>query len=377
MLVKLKVEDADKPRLQATFSDYKEAWQCVSEWAFSNKTRNRSKVHSGTYKEVRLKYPNLNSGLVQQARNDAIAKLSSAKSNGHKLRVAPKLKKVSLRFDNRTSSLKGNILSMAVNGKGRIKTTLIGFPRLDEHRSYKTLAPLVFMRDGQYWVALTFDVPEQPGKSGPILGIDMGLRILAATSDGQLIRGTKMNRLRRTTRFLKSALQRKGTKSANRHLRRIRRKEQRQSRDVTHCAVNQILKSEAAIFAVEDLDLRARKYRKSSNRRRFSVPLSEFVGILEYKAALSGRRVVKVKPYFTSQDDCRGIASGIRTGGKYLGSDGKVLHADINAACNIALRAKSAFELNNPASVFYISGQGAVNHPNAGGSGLQASIPLG
>ncbi len=365
ILVRLAVKNEDKPRLQATFSDYKIAWQYVSNYVFQSKCRNRLKVHYETYKIVRELTPNLSSALVQEARNDAIAKAKSVKSNGHKRSVAPKLKRVSIRFDKRTASLKGNVLSFCANDGKRIQAELVDFPHLQKHRIYKTLAPLIFYRNGQYWTALTFDIPEVAGKDGTILGVDMGLRILAATSEGKLIRGNKMNRLRRKTRHLKSELQRKGTKSAKRHLRRIGLLEKRQSRDVIHCSVNEVLKSEASIIALEELDLRAKKYRKSSNRRRFSVPLSEFVRILEYKAKLQGKQVVQVKPHFTSQDDCRGLTRGQRIGGKYIGVDGKNLHSDINAACNIALRAKETLKLNNLCSLFYeqVTEQAAVNQP--------------
>lgn len=365
ILVKLAVGNGDKSRLDATFVDYKVAWQTVSDWIFVNKTKNRAKVHSATYQLVRTLLPKLNSGLVQQARNDAIAKFKSVKSNKHNIKVAPQLKNVSVRFDNRNSSLKGNILSLAVNGGKRIKAELIDFLRLQQHRTYKTLAPLVFFRDNNYWVALTFDVPETQAQTGSIIGIDMGLRILAATSEGKLLRGEKMNRLRRKSRYIKGELQRKGTKSAKRHLKRLSRKEQRQSRDVIHCAVNEVLRSDSAIVAVEDLDLRARKHRKSSNRRCFSVPIAEFVRILEYKSKLIGKQVVKVSSAYTSQDDCRGLKPGQRIGGKYIGVDSKTLHSDINAACNIANRAKTTLKLNNPVSVCYanINGQAAVNQP--------------
>lgn len=374
ILVKLAVESKDKLRLQATFSDYKVAWQFVSNHVFKSKCRNRLIIHNETYKGVRKLVPNLSSALVQEARNDAIAKSKSVKSNGHKVYAAPKLKNISVRFDKRTASLKGNILSFTANssagtsesGGKRIKAELVAFPRFDEHRTFKTLAPLIFYRDGQYWAAITFDIPESPVKDGSILGVDMGLRILAATSNGMLIRGNKMNRLRRRVRHLKRALQSKGTKSARRHSKRLSRKEQRQSRDVTHCAVNQLLKTESSILAVEELDLRAKKYRKSSNRRRFSVPISEFVRILEYKAKLHGKQVVKVNPAYTSQDDCRGLEKGERIGGKYIGVDGKILHADINAACNIAIRAKETLKLNNLCSPLYerVMEQGTVNCPN-------------
>lgn len=382
ILAKLNVKEEDKLRLANTFADYKKAWQYVSEYVFQSKVKNRGKVHAATYPKLRESLPELNSGLIQQARNDAIAKFSGISGNRHKITRAPRLNNVSLRYDNRTASLQGNTLSFAVNGGKRIKASLVDFPKLQQHRTYKTLAPLIFAKDGQYWVALTFDVPENPGRAGEIMGVDLGLRILAATSRGKLIRGNKMNQLRRKVRHVKQSLQRKGTKSARRHIRRLGRKEQRQSRDVTHCAVNEILKSEnVAVIAVEDLDLRAKKYRKNSNRRRFSVPLGGFLNILAYKAKLNGIQLVKVNPTYTSQDDCRGLEKGIRTGGKYLGKDGKILHSDINAACNIALKAKQLFNLDNPASVYYSSRQAAVNQPIAcksspKGRVLQASTAL-
>ncbi len=362
VLVKLKVEDGDKHRLQATFSDYKTAWQMVSDYVFTNNCRNRSKVHHATYQIIRKAVPNLSSALVQEARNDAIAKAKSVKTNKHKIEQPPKLKRISIRFDKRTANIKGNIISFAANEGKRIKATIIDFPFFNKHRSYKCFAPVIFNRNGQYWAALTFDIPEALTQEGRAIGVDMGLRVLAATSDGKLIKGKKLNRLRRRTRFLKRVLQRKGTKSARRHLRRISGLEKRQSRDVIHCAVNEILNTDAVIIAVEDLDLRSKKYRKSSNRRRFSVPISEFIRILEYKGKLRGKRVIKVDPAYTSQDDCRGLNRGTRQGGRYVGIDGFVMQSDINAASNIALKVKN-LEINNPVSVFYSNRQGEVSRP--------------
>lgn len=374
VLAKLGVQECDKLRLQATFSDYKVAWQTVSDYVFKHKCRNRSKVHHATYKQVREALPNLSSALVQQARNDAIAKAKSANSNKHKLETAPKLKRISICFDKRTASIIGNTISFTANQGKRIKAEFQSFPFLEKHRCFKLLAPVIFCRDGQYWAALTFEIPEMPVKAGFVIGVDMGLRILAATSESRLIRGTKLNRLRRKTRFLKKALQRKGTKSAKRHLRRISLLEKRQSRDVIHCSVNEVLKTDASIIAIEDLDLRAKKYRKASNRRRFSVPISEFTRILEYKAKLRGKQVVRVKPAYTSQDDCRGLKPGKRIGGKYVGVDGTILHSDLNAACNIALKV-SSLGINNPVSICF-NRQATVNSPIVGFGNLQASMAL-
>lgn len=361
ILAKLKVEESE--RILKTFSAYKEAWQYISNHVFKTSCRDRKKIHEATYAEVRNLVPELNSALCQQARDAVLGAYRSAKSNGHILKVPAKLKNVSIRFDKRTASIKGNILSFCALGGRRIKAEIQDFPFLSKCRTYKCLAPLIFYKKGQFWVALTFDIPEKTAREGNIVGVDMGIRVFFATSEGKLYKAKNLNRLRRKTKFLKRELQRKGTQSARRKRKRIGDKEKRQSRNATHIAVNELLKTDASIFAVEELDLRAKKYRKSSNRRRFSVPLSEFIRILTYKGKLVGKSVVQVNPSFTSQDDCRGLERGERLGGKYIGVDGFIMHADINAACNIALRAK-AFGLNNPASVVYFGGQAHVNEPN-------------
>ena len=92
---------------------------------------------------------------------------------------------------------------------------------------------------------------------------------------------------------------------------------------------------------------------------------------------------MKIVEDFTSQDDCRGLERGERIGGKYIGRDGTILHPDLNVACNIAIRAKETFKLDNLASVCYrrdtmnnINKQAAVNPPIVGGSHLQASTAL-
>jgi len=41
VLVKLKIQDSDKKRLIQTFTDYKTAWQTVSEYVFKNNCPSR------------------------------------------------------------------------------------------------------------------------------------------------------------------------------------------------------------------------------------------------------------------------------------------------------------------------------------------------
>lgn len=378
ILSKLILDEVSQAKLECTFRDYQTAWNSVSQYVFESKIRNRNKVHHATYYKLRKELNDFPSGLLQEARNDAIAKFKTIQSNKHKIDKAPKLKNVSIRYDKRSLRFKDNQFSISVSGnKGkRIKGTFQTFKFLEKHLHYKMLAPIIFKRDGEFLIGFTFEVPESPSSGEGTIGVDMGLRRLAVTSDKKVISSKELNRLRRKTRFLRAALQRKGTKSAKRHLKKIRRLEKRQSRDVMHRAANEILRTNANAIAIEDLDLRMRKFRKSSNRRRGSIPLSEFRRILEYKAPLVGKRIIAVSPVNTSLDDHRGLPRGKRVGCRYIGSDSFQMDADWNAACNIRDRAlgvrKDSALSNNPTSQL-LGGQAAVNRPIVG-DGIHGSL---
>ncbi len=368
IITRLILESKEKQRLELTFSDYQTSWNFVSSYIFENNIKNRLKIHHATYSKVRGIVPDLPSGLVQEARNDCIAKYKSIKSNNHKITGAPKLHNIAIRYDKRSLSFKNNQFSIAVSGGKRIKGTFQTYKFLDKHMHYPMFAPLIFKKDGEFWIGFTFNVPESPSTGEGIVGVDLGQRRIAFTSENVKIPATELNKLRRRTRFLRSALQRKGTKSAKRKLKRIRRREYRQSRDVVHRAVNQVLQTSANIIAIEDLHFKPKKYRKGANRRRNAVPFAEFRRILEYKAPLVGKRVVAVNPFRTSLEDHRGLPDGKRQGCRYLASDGKQFDADFNAACNI----RNKVLRNIPASEVP-SGQVVVNQLIVDGSHSQAA----
>lgn len=84
--------------------------------------------------------------------------------------------------------------------------------------------------------------------------------------------------------------------------------------------------------------------------------------ILTYKALLSNKQVITVSPSYTSQIDHRtGEKDGQRIGGRYIGKDKQLLHADCNAACNIGLRSKLPCSISN-----YFAWQATVKTPIVG-----------
>lgn len=98
-------------------------------------------------------------------------------------------------------------------------------------------------RDGKWFLIATCDVPEvEPtGESTDFLGVDLGIVNIATTSDGEIMAGRRLNRLRSREQGLRKKLLEKKTKSAKRRLFRRRRKEARRSRDVNHKIAKRIV----------------------------------------------------------------------------------------------------------------------------------------
>ncbi len=66
------------------------------------------------------------------------------------------------------------------------------------------------------------------------LGVDLGIVNIATTSDGEIMDGRELTRIRARERTLRTKLQKKNTPSAKRRLKRRRRKEARRAKDVNH-----------------------------------------------------------------------------------------------------------------------------------------------
>jgi IS605 OrfB family transposase len=180
------------------------------------------------------------------------------------------------------------------------------------------------------------------------IGVDLGMKRFFVTSEGKTFCDKDYLAKRRKVRHLKKVLRSKGTHSAKRHLKKIRRKERNLSKDMQHRAANMLLNStDASIIVLEDLKKLKSNTSKTSegyNRKRHNsamsqVPFAEFKDILAHKAALVGRQVITVSPTWTSQTDSRSNKrDGKRQGCRYYCADGIVLDADWNAAVNIAIR---------------------------------------
>lgn len=105
---------------------------------------------------------------------------------------------------------------------GRLKNVLFtGSPeQLVTLALYRKGESDLLYRDGMWFLSATCEVPEAELNNTPVdfLGIDLGIVNLATTSDGEIMAGRELNRIRLRERGLRAKLQKKNTPSAKRRL---------------------------------------------------------------------------------------------------------------------------------------------------------------
>lgn len=182
-----------------------------------------------------------------------------------------------------------------------------------------------------------------------VFGVDLGIVNIASDSDGIVYTSHLIETKRKKMHELRSSLQKRGSLSAKRHLRKVAGRLRRFQKDTNHIISKRLVekaqRTKRAI-GLEDLTgIRSRTRAKNANQRARESnwsfhQLREFV---TYKARLAGIPVIPVNPRHTSQQcSCCGF---VDKGNRLSQSKFKCLscghteHADLNAAKNIAFRA--------------------------------------
>jgi putative transposase len=204
--------------------------------------------------------------------------------------------------------------------------------------------------DGRYYASFVVEVAAAPLPAvSNDVGLDLGLSVLAATSDGELIANPRhLRRRERKLACAQRALSRKQKGSANRARARVRlavqyRKVREARADHLHKTALRLVRDNQAVYA-EDLavsGLARTRLAKSVHDAGWAA----FVRLLEEKAERYGRTVVKVGRWFPSSQICS--VCGVKDGPKPLSvrawtcaSCGTPHDRDVNAAQNILIEGR-------------------------------------
>ncbi|MFA5043110.1 MAG: transposase [Kiritimatiellia bacterium] len=359
----------EKERILKTLEMQRFAFNEASKAHFGAAKNSIVDLHAKFYRKFRAENPNSLADITIQAEQECLSAYRSIKSNKHEIDKPIEKKKLSCRLNKNlyTPNWFERKIKLTASGGRRIWVEFAVYPKLQKMiDNYDIADPLIFERNGDIWLSLSFRVEEKPVRGDKIIGVDLGMRIIAATSEGKLIQDKKFNHDKRKLRHLKRELRSKGTKSAKRHLKKLRRKERNKNKNQSHLVANEILKTDADVIVLEDLTNIKQKKNKYENKNAISqVPFYQLRTILEYKAAYMGKRVQVIDPKFTSQIDFRtGKKSGERKGRRYYGKDGVVLDAELNAANNIALKLRNKHPNSIIATCNALDGQALVTKPN-------------
>jgi len=369
----------DKQNLLELFQVHKDIWNYLSDYVFKKKLELSSKIlQQRTYHKCRKAFVKAPSQLVIRATHDVVSTFKSLRSNGflNNLKTSPIKKNLSIRLDKRLYTLKKDSIKLTTCNK-RIICQFKQYEKVKELiEKCNVCDPLIFVKNNEVFLALTFDIPEPIFNPNQCVGIDLGLNRIAVTSEGKMISSSEFIKNKRKIRYLKRCLQQKKknnpkkSDSARKHLKKLKRKERNYSKNYIHHLTNELLKTNCNTLVLEDLSsLKDKNHGKHQNNKLSQVPFFTLLTILRYKAQALGKRVETVNPAYTSKDDFRGIEKGKRAGCRYYASDGKVLDADLNAAINIAARWGNKNKL--PVSFVFPSdgkykpnGQGVCQPPN-------------
>lgn len=351
--VKLQFDsEVDRQAIVDLLSRYRLMCNKTSEIIFPKQDNlNLKHIHDVCYHKIKKQFPYMPVQTIIKSYKDVAASYKTIQSNKHKIEKPISKHNLSLRLDKRLYSKfsKESIHLSCLTKNKRIRARFQLYKQVKElFDKYETTDPLLFIRNDEIFLSITFKIPEINPKDDSILGIDLGLRRLVTTSDGNMISSKELlktkRRIRRNKRKLQETKDTKKSKSAKRKLKKLKRKERNFNKNYIHHLANKVLETDKSIIVLEDLSkikqntskTKEGYKRKKHNNRMSQIPFYLFLQVLTYKALHKGKRVVTVNPKNTSKKDSRGLKDGIRKGCRYYAVDGNVLDADWNASINIA-----------------------------------------
>ncbi len=312
MLLKLAPTTEQCHALLETMHAFNEAANYVASVAFAEKSANKFALQKLVYGELRTTYK-----LPAQLAIRCISKASEAYKRDKS--TQPTFRpEGAIVYDPRVMAFKGIDTVALLTLSGRV---------------------LVPFRVGGY----------QQARMDAIKGqADLIYRVnLATDSEGESFSGEAIEKTRKRMHSLRQRLQKHGTKSAKRHLKKLSGKEARFKRNSNHVISKRIVakaKTSGQGIAIEDLrHIRTRteaRLRKSQRSRHSSWSFEQLRSFLSYKAALAGVPLHAVDPAYTSKT-CSVCGHCEKANRKSQASFvcqqcGFACNADINAAINIS-----------------------------------------
>jgi putative transposase len=256
-------------------------------------------------------------------------------------------------------SRKNGVGSFRLTGMVRASDNNVQLPSLGKlrlkERGYlpmegvKVLSATVSESAGRWFVSLQVEqeLPEPTPKSVHVVGVDVGIKHLAVTSDGQTFANPRaLGKAQRTLRIRQKAVSRKVKGSANRRkavvrMARVHRRVANIRRDAIHKMTTTITKS-ASMIVIEDLNVSGMLKNRCLARALSDASLSEIHRQFAYKSKWCGSELLKADRFYPSSKRCSGcgeIKETLLLGEREYRCEkcGLVINRDLNASINLKM----------------------------------------
>ncbi|WP_335220484.1 RNA-guided endonuclease InsQ/TnpB family protein [Nostoc sp.] len=375
---KIQVPVELRSEVDRTLQGFADACNQILEVAKRENCWNTTKLHHLVYKPIR-EATGIKANHVCQAIRRVIG-------NAKAVKQVHKFRPTSLSLDARTFQYLEELQTVGVSlmcGRKKFKLLIGNYQLALLKGQSPTAATLNKTKHGDYYINICVDLPTSSTGKTPkastersrtpagdlawrsdrtrsVIGVDLGRRDIATTSNGDSWSGKQIQNTRDRYSKVRANVQSKRTRSSRKLLRRLSGREQRFQKWLNHNISKQLVqdaKQSNSALAFEDLtnireSLNQKPRSKTERRRTNNWAFYQLRLFVNYKANIAGVERVFVPPAYTSQtcSRCHHVhpvkGKSYRSNKSFkCGHCGFEHDADINAALNIAALGVS---VNNP-----------------------------
>ncbi|TCP70380.1 RNA-guided endonuclease InsQ/TnpB family protein [Baia soyae] len=229
-----------------------------------------------------------------------------------------------------------------------LKLSKIGNVRIKCHRQIegKIKTCSIIRKNGRYYACFSCEVEIRAYSTGKQVGVDLGVRHLAITSEREFFEHPKYlrkseHKLKRLQRIV--SRRKKGSNRRSKAVSLLSRMHEyiaNQRKDTAH-KISRHLVDHYDLIEFEDLNIQGMVQNHNLAKSIVDAGWNQLVQFTTYKAGYAGKHVIQVNPHNTSQacSECGQIVKKTLKDRTHQCSCGYVEDRDINAARNILKRA--------------------------------------
>jgi IS605 OrfB family transposase len=323
--------------LRRTIEEHTACFNAVCLEGFTHQCGKSEELHKATYYDLRKRYPDLPAQLVCAARVKASEAVKSALTwqKKHEARYPKKVAKAKkqgketpqfkpvrcpasvlcpIRYDARSYWVKWESMTASVaTVAGRVQVRFTVPEYAQDYLGGKVCSADLCYRQGKFTLHIVVNLPEPSIEpSNEVVGVDLGLNRPAVLSNRHFLGERRWKEQERRLFRIRRKLQKCGSTSAKRHLRKLSGQLFRQRKDHDHVLSKRIvqLSPQGSTLVFENLtNIRAtskigrgKNSKTVDTKRRFhSWSFAQLHSFTTYKAGAHGSVVTKVDPRHTSQ----------------------------------------------------------------------------